>query len=155
MAQSAGVGRRYLFVDWGSLGGPSGSLYYWQIYAGLRELRIGAEDRPLGLCLKGFGGDANGEIYLCDAQEIGPFGQTGQLLKFIPVEFIVHLSAVTQNNQVLLQWEGGVGLFIVERKNFLEQDSWATFRTTTSRSLLVPLSEPSGFFRFRDEGQSQ
>lgn len=67
----------YLFGDWGSFGGPSGRLFYWQTNAGLRELRIGKQDRPLGLWLKGFGVDASVEIYLCDAQEIGPLGQTG------------------------------------------------------------------------------
>lgn len=145
----------YVLGDWGSFGGPSGRLFYWQTNSGLRELRIGPEDRPLGLWLKGFGQDAKGEIYVCGSPEIGPFGQTGKVLKIIPVEFIVRVAATQQGNDLLLQWEGGVGPFTVERKAALGQTSWETFQTTANRSLAMPLTGPEAFFRVRDDGQNE
>lgn len=55
------------------------------------EFRIGLNDRPLGLFLKGFGEDKNGELYICASTILGPRGGTGQVLKIIPVPNYVSL----------------------------------------------------------------
>ena len=39
---------------------------------------------PLGLWLKGFGEDANGEIYVLGSTNLGPTGSTGVVLEMVP-----------------------------------------------------------------------
>jgi glucose/arabinose dehydrogenase len=41
-------------------------------------------DTPLGLWLKGFGEDANGEIYVLASSKLGPTGTTGVVLELVP-----------------------------------------------------------------------
>jgi glucose/arabinose dehydrogenase len=77
---------KYVFGDLAATGTTSGRLFYLDdLNSGaIRELRIGYDERPLGLFLKSFGLDANGEIYvLCDTA-IGPTGTTGRILKIVP-----------------------------------------------------------------------
>jgi glucose/arabinose dehydrogenase len=65
---------------------PSGRLFYMDdLNAGvIKEFRIGNDERPLGLFLKAFGRDANGEIYVLAGSNIGPSGTSGQVLKIVP-----------------------------------------------------------------------
>jgi hypothetical protein len=41
-------------------------------------------DAPLGMWLKGFGEDANGEIYVLASTKLGPTGNTGVVLELVP-----------------------------------------------------------------------
>jgi glucose/arabinose dehydrogenase len=60
----------------------SGRLFYTDLTDGaIKELRLGAQDMPLGLFLKGFGRDANGELYALVDSNIGPSGTGGEVLK--------------------------------------------------------------------------
>ena len=39
---------------------------------------------PLGMWLKGFGEDANGEIYVLASTNLGPTGTTGVMFEIVP-----------------------------------------------------------------------
>jgi glucose/arabinose dehydrogenase len=77
---------KYVFGDLTGPGTVSGRLFYLDDLnsAVIREFRIGNDERALGLLLKGFGQDANGEIYALADTNIGPTGTTGRVLKIIP-----------------------------------------------------------------------
>jgi len=77
---------KYIFGDLAAPGSVTGRLFYLDDLNSttIRELRIGIDERPLGLLLKGFGQDANGEIYVLGDTNIGPTGTTGRVLKIIP-----------------------------------------------------------------------
>jgi glucose/arabinose dehydrogenase len=77
---------KYVFGDLAAPGSVSGRLFYLDdLNSGtIKEFRIGNQERQLGLLLKGFGQDANGEIYVLADTNIGPTGTTGRVLKIIP-----------------------------------------------------------------------
>lgn len=76
---------RYVTGDFGTdFGAPSGRLFFLDDANQFVEFRIGNPDRPLGLWLKGFGEDRDGEIYVLGSEELGPFGATGKVLKIVP-----------------------------------------------------------------------
>jgi glucose/arabinose dehydrogenase len=77
---------KYIFGDLSAPGSVSGRLFYLDdLNSGtIKEFRIGNDERPLGLLLKGFGQDDNGEIYVLGDTNIGPTGTTGRVLKIIP-----------------------------------------------------------------------
>jgi glucose/arabinose dehydrogenase len=77
---------KYVFGDLTGPGTVSGRLFYLDdLNSGtIKEFRIGNQERPLGLLLKGFGQDANGELYVLGDTNIGPTGTTGRVLKIIP-----------------------------------------------------------------------
>lgn len=77
---------KYVFGDLTGPGTVSGRLFYLDdLNSGtIKEFRIGNDERPLGLLLKGFGQDANGELYVLGDTNIGPTGTTGRVLKIIP-----------------------------------------------------------------------
>jgi plastocyanin len=77
---------KYIFGDLAAAGSVSGRLLYLDDLnsAVIRELRIGNDERVLGFFLKGFGQDANGEVYVLGDTNIGPAGTTGRVLKIIP-----------------------------------------------------------------------
>ena len=74
---------RYVFGDWGSFGTPSARLFVLDPNLVIEELRIGLEDRPTGFWLRGFGEDADGELYVFGSTMLGPRGDTGQMLKIV------------------------------------------------------------------------
>jgi glucose/arabinose dehydrogenase len=78
---------KYVFGDLAATGTTTGRLFYLDdlTTGGIRELRIGYNERPLGLLLKSFGLDASGEIYVLADTNIGPTGTTGRVLKIVPV----------------------------------------------------------------------
>jgi glucose/arabinose dehydrogenase len=77
---------RYVFGDFGtSFTTPSGRLFYLDASNVVRELKIGAAGRPLGLWLRGFGTDTKGEIYVLGSALLGPSGATGKVYKIVPV----------------------------------------------------------------------
>jgi glucose/arabinose dehydrogenase len=65
---------------------PKGRLFYMDDLnnGAIREFRLGNEERELGLFVKAFGRDANGEIYVLAGANIGPTGTSGQVLKIVP-----------------------------------------------------------------------
>jgi glucose/arabinose dehydrogenase len=79
---------KYVFGDLSApgAGSTSGRLFYLDglTSSAIRELRIGNDERALGLLLKGFGQDANGELYVLADTNIGPTGTTGRVLKIVP-----------------------------------------------------------------------
>jgi uncharacterized protein (TIGR03118 family) len=84
---------RYVFGDWGSFAGPSARLFMLDPNFVTKELRIGLADRPSGFWLRGFGQDAEGELYAFGSTELGPSGDTGQMLKVVlslPVTYLQH-----------------------------------------------------------------
>jgi glucose/arabinose dehydrogenase len=81
-----GLRGRYVTGDFSrGFGAPDGRLFYLDEGGDLAELIIGLDDRPLGLWLKGFGQDRNGEIYVMGTTELAPTGTTGQVLRIVPV----------------------------------------------------------------------
>lgn len=84
-AVSALIGK-YVFGDLVAPGSSTGRLFYLDDLnsSAIRELRIGNDERSLGLLLKGFGQDANGELYVLADTNIGPTGTTGRVLKIVP-----------------------------------------------------------------------
>jgi glucose/arabinose dehydrogenase len=75
---------KYVFGDLALNG--NGRLFYTDLADGaIRELRLGAQDLPLGLYLKGFGQDANGEVYVLADSNIGPSGTGGKALKIATI----------------------------------------------------------------------
>ena len=45
--------------------------------------RIGADNRPFGKFLKGFGQDQNGAVYVLESSVLGPAGSAGQVLRIV------------------------------------------------------------------------
>jgi glucose/arabinose dehydrogenase len=76
---------KYVFGDFSrSFVAPTGRLFYADLDTGLiQELIIGADDRELGLYVKGFGVDADGEIYVLASSTLGPYGTGGVVLKIV------------------------------------------------------------------------
>jgi uncharacterized protein (TIGR03118 family) len=83
-SQVAVLQDRYVFGDWGSFGAPSARLFNLDPNSVIKELRIGLADRPTGFWLRGFGQDADGELYVFGSTVLGPTGDTGQMLKIVP-----------------------------------------------------------------------
>lgn len=113
---------KYVFGDF-SLGffSPNGRLFYGDLESGLiEEFIIGLDDRDLGLFVKGFGEDADGEIYLLADSALGPMTLgvggvgvptlQGQILKLVPAP--VPLPA-----GVWLLGTGITGLFLARRRS--------------------------------------
>ena len=78
---------KYVFGDFSTaFTAADGHLFYIDDLATgvIRELRIGNDERKLGLFLKAFGRDANGEIYALAGSNLGPSGSSGQVLKLVP-----------------------------------------------------------------------
>lgn len=93
---------RYVFGDFSRVfSGPEGQLLAADLSTGeIQELLIGAAHRPLGTYVKGLGQDRAGELYVLASRALGPYGDTGVVLKIVPVqeEFVAELSAVAGTN---------------------------------------------------------
>jgi len=76
---------KYVFGDYRHGKSSSGRLFTGDLATGeIRELRIGKIERELGFLLKGFGVDADGEIYACGSAQAGPTGTGVVVVKLIP-----------------------------------------------------------------------
>ncbi len=75
---------RYVFADWGAFTSPSARLFYLEPDFVIKEFHIGLADRPTGFWVRGFGQDAEGELYVFVSTVLGPKGDTGQMLKIVP-----------------------------------------------------------------------
>lgn len=78
---------KYVFGDFSSsFFAADGRLLYADLGTGLiKELKLGTDDRDLGLYVKAFGQDADGELYLLAGTNLGPFGDGGAVLKIVDV----------------------------------------------------------------------
>lgn len=75
---------KYIFGDFtdGGFTTPGGRLFYGDLDTGLiQEFIIGLDDRALGLFVKGFGQDADGEIYVLADLSLGANSTFGEVLK--------------------------------------------------------------------------
>jgi len=62
----------------------NGRLLYADLGTGLiREFVLGIDECNLGLYVKAFGQDADGELYLLAGTNLGPFGTGGMVLKIV------------------------------------------------------------------------
>jgi glucose/arabinose dehydrogenase len=79
---------KYVFGDFASSFFESnGRLLYADLDTGLiQELIIGIDDSVLGLYVKAFGQDADGELYLLAGSNLGPFGDSGVIFKIVPLQ---------------------------------------------------------------------
>ena len=87
-ARSPSLRGTYVFGDFAqAFTIPTGSLYYLAeptpgVFE-IRRFRIGPDDLPYGLFLKGFGEDEAGEIYTCGSIALAPFGNTGVVERLV------------------------------------------------------------------------
>jgi glucose/arabinose dehydrogenase len=104
---------KYVFGDFSSsFFEADGRLLYADLQTGLiQEFVLGVDDRSLGLYVKAFGQDADGELYLLAGSNLGPFGNSGVILKIVSLqtEFSAELSGAaagtdsTATGQTLLE----------------------------------------------------
>lgn len=76
---------KYIFGDFSnsSFAGPAnGRLFYADLVSG--QVNEFSMTTPLGMWLKGFGEDANGEIYVMASRNLGPAGNTGVVFEIVP-----------------------------------------------------------------------
>lgn len=147
---------RYVFGDWGVFGSPSGRLYYLDAANAVKELRLGLDDRPLGLYLKGFGEDTSGELYVFASEPQGPAGMGGIMFKIVPAPASALQatgSSITNGTNFNLTWDGGVGPYGVQRKARLDDPFCMNEIFTTNRAATVPMRNGAGFFRLLDTAQ--
>lgn len=146
-----GLAGTYVFGDWGTFGAPSGRLFYLDETNGVKEFRIGHQDRPLGIWLKGFGQGADGELYVFGSRWLGPSGNTGRMLKIVPVADQVALGSTTlAGTNLAIEWSGGKGPFAVQRKQSLTDRTWSSASVVNARTSIVNRTLSSGFFRVGD-----
>jgi glucose/arabinose dehydrogenase len=77
---------KYVFADYSkNFSQPQGRLFYGDLSTGeTREFILAPEDKPLGLFVKGFGQDADGELYVMASTIFGVNGTSGVALKILP-----------------------------------------------------------------------
>jgi plastocyanin/glucose/arabinose dehydrogenase len=92
---------KYVFGDLAL--GSNGRLFYSDLTNGvIQELRLGTQDAPLGLFLKGFGQDSNGELYALADSNVGPSGTGGKAFKIVSIQ---------PSSAVSRKVHGGAGAF--------------------------------------------
>lgn len=65
---------------------PDGRLFVADLLTGqIEELLIGSDSRKLMLYVKGLGRDRDGELYILASSALGPYGNTGVVLKLVPL----------------------------------------------------------------------
>lgn len=65
---------------------PDGRLFVADLLTGqIEELLIGSDSRELMLYVKGLGRDRDGELYILASSALGPYGNTGVVLKLVPL----------------------------------------------------------------------
>lgn len=146
---------RYVFADWGSFDAPSGRLFYLDTANQVNELRLGSNDRPLGLWVKGFGEGPDGELYVFGSRVVGPAGNTGKMLRIIPGPEPLQLTSVRTTNvtDAVCDWTGGLGPFALQKKTSVSGPTWINSQISTQTVGLVSSDTASGFFRIADTGR--
>ncbi|MEQ8234934.1 MAG: PQQ-dependent sugar dehydrogenase [Gammaproteobacteria bacterium] len=77
---------KYVFGDFSNQGfrTPGGRLFYGDLDTGLiHEFTLGLDDRELGLFVKGFGEDAEGELYLLADLGLGANSTQGEIFRLV------------------------------------------------------------------------
>ncbi|MDE0838445.1 MAG: PQQ-dependent sugar dehydrogenase, partial [Kiritimatiellae bacterium] len=145
---------RYVFGDWGSFSAPSGRLFYLDDTNGVNELRIGLDDRPLGLWLRGFGEGPDGELYVFCSRQLGPSGTTGRMMKLVPAPDPLRITGLAPSNgtHIAVGVSGGAGPFALQERPTLDDPLWRDAALDATRSVLFPLADTSGFLRTVDVG---
>ena len=143
---------RYVFGDWGAFNAPSGRLFYLDAGNVIKELRLGREDRPLGLWLRGFGEGPDGELYLFASKQLGPSGNTGRMLKLVPVPAAIQLTgpSAPSPTHVTATWTGGAGPFALQKKTTLADPLWQNNAVVATPPVTVLRESDTGFYRVRD-----
>jgi len=146
---------KYLFGSWGRFDGPSGRLFYLE-GAEIKEFWIGANDRALGMWLKGYGEDAAGELYVFATTNLGPSGTSGKMLKIVPgtAPAFEITDAVRDGNNLTITWRGGTAPYRVQMKSDLGADTWTDAAVVTGNSATVPIAGDAGFFRISSAANS-
>jgi len=119
----------------------------------VKELRIGLDDRRLGLYLKGFGEDAAGELHVFASKPQGPSGVGGIMYKIVPPPASVLAltsGTIAHGTNFQTTWSGGLGPFAQQRKVVLDEPAWMNEGFSTGGTAAVPLRAASGFFRELD-----
>ncbi|MBN1816548.1 MAG: PQQ-dependent sugar dehydrogenase [Sedimentisphaerales bacterium] len=77
----------YVFGDFSTaFSVPLGRLFWSDLSNGqIQEFVLGGNDRAFGLFLKGFGQDADEELYVLASSNLGPYGTGGVVLKVVDV----------------------------------------------------------------------
>jgi glucose/arabinose dehydrogenase/plastocyanin len=76
---------KYVFGDLALNG--NGRLFDMDLATGvIQELRLGTQDLPLGLYIKGFAQDSAGEMYVLADSNVGPSGTGGRVLKIATIQ---------------------------------------------------------------------
>lgn len=143
---------RFVFGDWGSFSAPSGRLFYLDATNGVKELKIGLEDRPLGLWLRGYGEDTAGELYVFCSSQLGPAGSTGRMMKLVsaPGPLMMSGGVSIEGTNVVTSWTGGGGTVALQKSADLRNPAWANEKFTTGSSASASASGEAGFFRAFD-----
>ncbi|MFC1603575.1 CHRD domain-containing protein [Planctomycetota bacterium] len=78
---------KYVFGDFSrGFFSPDGRILVADLFTSqIHELLIGPEQLPLGLFVKGIGQDHQGEVYVLASKALGPYGDTGVVLKIVPL----------------------------------------------------------------------
>jgi glucose/arabinose dehydrogenase len=144
---------KYVTGDYRAPGGAAnGRLFYLDGQMQLKEFQIGMDDRNLGMLLKGFGQDRTGELYVFGSSESGPFGSSGQVFKIVSPHAPLAVNQITAGeNDVTVQWEGGLGPFTVQRVVKVTDELWMNVTTVTGRTAAVPRIGEQGFLRTVDQ----
>jgi plastocyanin/glucose/arabinose dehydrogenase len=147
---------RYVFGDWGSFAQPSARLFYLDATNTIREFKLGLNDRPLNLWVKGFGEGADGELYVFASRILGPAGNTGKMMKVVPVPNPVTLAAASSDRTNLtMNWTGGGGPYALQEKSSVADPLWRNAAFTALPAATTSLGAGSGIFRvFDTAGQS-
>jgi glucose/arabinose dehydrogenase len=76
----------YVFGDFSrGFRGPDGRLFVADLLTGqIQELLIGSDSQNLNLYVKGIGQGRDGELYILASSALGPYGNTGVVLKLVP-----------------------------------------------------------------------
>ena len=151
-SQISALAGRYVFADWGSFGAPSGRLFYLDADSNIKEFHIGLDDRPLGRWVRGFGEDANGELYVFGSRLLGPAGNTGTMLKIVPVPLPIQVTTVENEGGTNFSpyWIGGAGPFVLQKRNAVTDPTWMNVDFTDEPEADAPLEGKAGFFRVFD-----
>ncbi len=145
-ANIPGLIGRYLAGDWGNFAQPLGRLVYLD-RTEFKQLRIGNNDRPLGLWLKGFGQDANGELYVLGSTNLGPGGTSGKVLKIVPPQPIEITGVARSSTNLALAWTDGIGPFLVQEQDEIYEDSWKPVSYPVTATVTLPIQQEVNFFR--------
>jgi glucose/arabinose dehydrogenase/plastocyanin len=140
---------RYVGGELGNFGSGSGRLFYLDRTV-FKELRIGTDDRKLAGYLKGFGQDQQGELYVFASTNIGPGGTGGRVFKIVPATNSLSLAIAPGSTNVIVSWTGGVGPFVVQEKEEIDEDTWSTVAATADRSVSLLIYEEAYYFRVAD-----